>query len=496
MDRWRITAKRSGKALWGDTPFVLTLEGHHGEVVHAANAPARALGMASDARLVDMRAICPNLRAEPADPRGDHEALKKLVFWARRWCPWSAIDGEDGFVLDTTGADHLLGGETAMLADMEARLAVTGLSVRLAIAPTWGAAWALTRYGRNGHEICGPGEIAVRLAPLPVSSLRLDDKTLLLLRRLGLKTVGMLAVVPRLSLARRFSRSELQANPLLRLDQAMGDMAEPISGPRKAPRFLAVSRLLEPIQDPTPYLPALSEDVCAKLDTEGWGARRLRLRIYRTDGEVRVLDTATSSPNRDADHLVRLFDGKLERLDPGFGFDLLTLEATVAEPLGVAQQRLDEPAQEEVHLSSLIDRLTARFGMGAVTWPRAMESHIPERAQSRATALGSNPDPLACAPHIRPLRLLDPPEPVGVLYAVPEGPPAQFVWRRQVHRIARHQGPERIAPEWWRARSGTRLRDYYCVEDQGGKRFWLYREGLPDDGRGGDPHWYLHGMFA
>ncbi len=488
--------KRSGKALWDDIPFVLTREGHHGEVVHAANAPARALGMARDARLVDMRALCPDLRAQPADPRGDHEALKKLVFWARRWCPWSAIDGEDGFVLDTTGADHLWGGEVAMLADMEARLSVTGLSVRLAIAPTWGAAWALARYGQHDHEVCDSDDIAARLAPLPVSALRLDHKTLLLLRRLGLKTIGMLAGVPRLSLARRFSRAELQANPLLRLDQVTGDMAEPISGPKEAPRFLAVSRLLEPIQDPTSYLPALSEDVCAKLDAQGWGARRLCLRIYRTDGEVRVLNTATSSPSRDAGHLVRLFDGKLERLDPGFGFDLVTLEASVAEPMGVAQPRLDEPAQEDVHLSRLLDRLTARFGMGAVTWPRARESHIPERAQGHVTALGNNPDPIAQAPRTRPLRLLDPPEPVGVLYAVPEGPPAQFVWRRQVHRIARHQGPERIAPEWWRTRSGTRLRDYYCVEDDSGRRFWLYREGLPDDGRGGDPYWYLHGMFA
>lgn len=496
MDRWRITRKRSAKALWDDTPFVLTREGHHGEVIHAVNAPARALGMARDARLVDMRALCPNLRAQPADPKGDHEALEKLVFWARRWCPWSAIDGEDGFVLDTTGADHLFGGETAMLADMEARLSAIGLSVRLAIAPTWGAAWALARYGRNDHEICSPGDLAQRLAPLPVSALRLDDKTLLLLRRLGLKTIGMLADVPRLSLARRFSRAQLQANPLLRLDQAMGDMAEPISGPREAPRFLATAGLLEPVQDPTPYLPTLSQDVCTKLDAQGWGARRVCLRIYRTDGEVRILEAATSSPSRDTDHLVRLFDGNLERLDPGFGFDLITLEAVVAEPLSVAQPSLDAPAQEEVHLSRLIDRLSARFGTGVIAWPTPRDSHIPERAQGPVSALGNNPKSLAGVPRTRPLRLLDPPEPVGVLYAVPEGPPAQFVWRRQVHRIARHQGPERIAPEWWRARSGTRLRDYYCVEDKSGRRFWLYREGLPDDGWGGDPHWYLHGMFA
>ena len=60
----------------------------------------------------------------------------------------------------------------------------------------------------------------------------------------------------------------------------------------------------------------------------------------------------------------------------------------------------------------------------------------------------------------------------------------------------RYAGPERIAPEWWCDRPGTRLRDYFKVEDQSGQRIWLYREGLHEDGRGGDPRWFVHGMFA
>ena len=96
----------------------------------------------------------------------------------------------------------------------------------------------------------------------------------------------------------------------------------------------------------------------------------------------------------------------------------------------------------------------------------------------------------------RPLRLLDHAEEIRVLYAVPEGPPAQFIWRRLTHRTTRYAGPERIAPEWWQDQPGTRLRDYFKVEDEAGRRYWLYREGLHDDRRGGDPRWFLHGMFA
>ena len=41
-----------------------------------------------------------------------------------------------------------------------------------------------------------------------------------------------------------------------------------------------------------------------------------------------------------------------------------------------------------------------------------------------------------------------------------------------------------------------RARDYYRIEDTDGRRFWLFRQGLYDDGRGGAPRWFMHGLFA
>jgi protein ImuB len=70
------------------------------------------------------------------------------------------------------------------------------------------------------------------------------------------------------------------------------------------------------------------------------------------------------------------------------------------------------------------------------------------------------------------------------------------VWRRAVHEIARAEGPERIAPEWWRQPSTSRLRDYYKVEDATGRRYWIYREGVVGDERGGAPAWFIHGLFG
>ncbi len=495
MERWQRMAERQGNAPQDDLPLVLAREGHHGPVIHAANRVSRNMGITVGARVVDMRAICPELQVAFADQGGDLAALGRLVLWARRWCPWTVSDGQNGLILDTTGSAHLFGGEAAMLIEMETQLSLLGLTSQLAVAPTWGAAWALARFGPV-RSVCTADEISLKLGNLPVAGLRLDGDTLLLLQRLGLKTIEAVMNVPRLSLTRRFVKATLTSNPLMRLDQAFGKLAEPVASVDAKPRFSVQSRLAEPIFDPTPHLPQLCEDLCDTLQHEGMGCRRLHLTVYRTDGDVSHVDVATSASTRDPAHLHSLFRDKVERINPGFGFDLITLAAGDVEPMRTVQKRLDGSADDDLHLTLLVDRLTAKFGTRAVSRPILRESHVPERAEGRVAALANPMQATTAMTKERPIRLLDPPEEIRVLYAVPEGPPAQFIWRRQTHRVTRYTGPERIAPEWWKDRPGTRLRDYFKIEDQTGRRIWLYREGLHEDGRGGDPRWFVHGMFA
>ena len=491
MERWHKTQDRAGNAPPDNLPQVLVIDGAQGPMVHAANRAAFLAGITLGARLVDMRALCPHLHLDYADPVGDLAALDRLALWARRWCPWTAVDGQ-GLVLDTTGSDHLWGGETAMLADIEARLSLLGVSAQLALAPTWGAAWAQARFG-------GVRSICADPAALPVAALRLDGETVLLLHRLGLKTIGALAAVPRLSLARRFSRAALGQNPLLRLDQVTGHLGEPLAPPAAPPVFRAYAQLPEPIFDPTHHLPGLCADLCARLTAAGMGARRLALTVYRTDGEVASVDVAMALPSHDAHHLAFLFRDRLEQINPGYGFDAVSLQAVITEPVAAVQTNLAGGRDAALDLAHLIDRLTVRFGAAALSRSVPRASHIPERAEARAPPMAAAKPKAPDMPALlaeRPLRLLDHAEEIRVLYAVPEGPPAQFSWRKLTHRTVRYQGPERIAPEWWQDQPGTRLRDYFKVEDDHGRRFWMYREGLHDDGRGGDPRWFLHGIFA
>ena len=141
-----------------------------------------------------MRALGPGLFVEQADIGGEGNSLVQLMLWARRWCPWTAVDGTAGIVMDTTGSDHLWGGEAAMLRDIEERLAKLGFSCRLGTALTHGAAWALSRLGAP-REICASENLAARMAPLPVRALRLNPEAVLVLERLGLKWSYPLKVV-------------------------------------------------------------------------------------------------------------------------------------------------------------------------------------------------------------------------------------------------------------------------------------------------------------
>jgi protein ImuB len=495
MDRWRRIAAQHRTLPGDEVPVVLARQGTHGPVIHAAGAAAQARGIAAGARVVDVQAIHPDLHVEPAEPEAEIVLLDRVAEWARRWCPWTVRDGADGILLDVTGAAHLFGGEAALLRDIATRFRMQGLGARLALAPTRGASRMLARFAPAG-TVCGPQDLADALAPLPVAALALEEEVERLLQRLGLKTLGALMGVPRVALMRRFDRIEAGRNPVVLLDRALGRAGDPLNAPAEAPRWLARARLAEPVIDPVPHLDALADDLCAQLAVAEQGARRLRLTIYRVDGEWRAREVATAAPSRDPAHLLRLLRGKIEGIDPGFGFDLLTLEALRAEPLALHQDRLDGERATAGDVAALLDRLSARLGPERITWPAWRESHLPERVEGGVPALGGFAEAPPPPVRERPLRLLDPPEEIAVLYAVPEGPPARFRWRRVAYLTTRHAGPERIAPEWWRDRPGTRLRDYYKVEVRDGRRFWLYREGILGDGRGGDPRWFLHGVFG
>ena len=482
--------------------------------IAAACPDALALGLRPGMAITQARAQVKGIDIRPADPEADQAELQRLAMHAaRRWCPVVALDGTDGLLLDLTGTAHLFGGEARMARRILRFLARAGFTARIAVADTVGAAHALARHTPGG--ICPPGQQARALADLPVAALRIEEHGVELLKRLGVERIGALSAMPRAPLVRRFGK-ELA----LRLDQALGHLPEPLD-PVVPPEPIAVAqRFAEPIASPEAiahWLGELVPKLAEALAQAGLGARRIELVADRVDGVPQRIVIGLARPNRDPAHLLRLLTRRIEAIEPGYGIDVMTLHLRRAEPLGPepVTERLDEEAAPDLAL--LVDTLATRIGLRRLWRARPVESDVPERSVARMAVLDPPARPGARIKQDdvrqldrkgeapvwhpewpRPARLLKRPERVDdVIALLPDQPPRRFTWRGQTHRVVRADGPERIHGEWWRRMAETHsVRDYFQVEDDCGRRYWLFRSGDGERAVTGDLGWYLHGVFG
>jgi len=412
--------------------------------------------------------------------------LATLAEWCLRYAPLAATDPPDGLWIDVTGSTHLHGGETRLLRDLVRRLNVPAYA---AVADTPAVAHAVARFGGGG--VVPP--CAAVMADFPIEALRLPADVLASLRLMGFERVGSLAAAARAPLVRRFGRVLA-----LRLDQAAGTVFEPIVP--VVPSTLIQARLtfIEPLLTADAFsavIVRLVGMVCGDLERAGLGARRLDLLFERVDGSVQAIRVGTARPGRDARHLGRMLDERLERVDPGLGVEAMRLVVAAADPLGCVQTASPLVEEGSLDIAPLVDRLVNRLIEARVYRIAPVESDVPERSVRRAPALaraaGGWPADLP-----RPVRLLDPPQPIDAMSLLPDHPPVAFTWRRVRHHVRRADGPERIAGEWWkRDREWASVRDYFRVEDEDGRRFWLFRCGNGSDVKTGDMRWFLHGVF-
>ena len=476
-----------------DTPLVTASHDGRRRVLAAVDVTAFRLGLHPGMAVAQAQSLVPGLVIHAAALDDDAAALRRLAGWCLRYAPLVAPDPPDGVFIDVTGAAHLLGGESAVLHDVLGRLLAQNIGGRTAIADTPGAAHAAARFGSRDAMVIPVGGIATALADFPVAALRLDATPL---RRLGIERVGQITAMPRAPLVRRFGQ-----HIATRLDQALGAVFEPIVPVFPPELIQARLTFIEPLLTAEAFssvIGRLMRAVCTDLEETGQGARRLDLLFERVDGSVQTLRVGSARPSRDARHLARMFDERLERVDPGLGVEAMRLTVPHIDALAYAQTavRLRDTDAREVDIAPLIDRLANRLGAARVYRVAPVESDVPERSVRRMPPIGST-DPGSWPANLpRPVRLLDPPQRVEAMALLPDHPPLAFVWRRVRHRVRHADGPERIAGEWWKRDGEMRsVRDYFQVEDEIGRRFWLFRRGDGQDGQTGDMSWYLHGFF-
>lgn len=475
MSLWfpRLASDRVLRTRPVDGPFALTLTENNANRLYCLNDAAERQGLYRGMSFSDARAFCPDLVSLPARPDLDRRFLASLRRWATRWCPWVGIEDRDGLVLNITGSAHLFGGEAAMVRDMRRRFPRAGMTVRIGLGHTRGAAWARAHYGQGAA-----------LADLPVAALRLDADTATRLARMGLRTIGQLSATPRAPLARRFG-----AGLLVRLDQALGDQPEQIDPVQEPPHYGVRLTLPEPIGLESDVMAAagrLLDRLCDKLRDQQAGARGLVLTVRRVDSHAQDVELRLARPMRDPARILPLFQRGVAKVDAGFGIDQIRLEAVQVEPLP-AEQITQAGRRDPGRLDDLITRIGTRVGLENVQRFLPADSHIPERSFTIAPAAHAQPQGGWVSQNPRPARIF-PPEPIK---ATGNRPPERFRWRRMALTTGRATGPERIAPEWWlddpNWRSG--IRDYWRIETREGRRLWMFY--TPQN-----PGWFVQGEFA
>lgn len=470
------------------SPFVLRTPVHGKMVVTSANANALAQGVIVGMPLADARAIVPGIQVQddPHDLPG--KLLRKLAVWSIRFSPVVAVDLPNGLLIDATGCSNLWGGEERYVQFISKKLSERGYDVRLSMADTIGVAWAVARYGKAG--VVAPGRDLQAILSLPPESLRIDPEVAGRLHKLGLHKLSDFLSMPRHSLRRRFGPDFIQ-----RIEQALGQQLEILEPVIPTEPFEVRVPSMEPIVTGPGIQIALEKlvhELCELLSKSQVGLRKAIFKCFRVDGNIQELTIGTSRPTHHAKHILKLFESKLEQVEPGLGLDLFVLCAPVVEEHVPQQEEMwnDRQHIDEAGVSELVDRLATRLGSGAIQKYLPAEHYWPERSYTVATSLSDKPS-VEWRGKSRPLYLFTQPERIEVTAPIPDYPPMLFRYRGQIHKISKADGPERIEQEWWLQQG--QHRDYYQVEDEEGNRYWLFRLGHYHDK---SYQWFLHGIFG
>jgi protein ImuB len=503
LPNWPLQRLTAQTELNGRVVLLYEARSNGGLKIVACSRSAASAGVRIDMPLAEAVALVEgNCRfpivIELHDPIADRQSLEGLALWCQQFSPIISLEDAprpESLLLDLTGIGQLFGGETALLNRIRHAFAERHLTVRVTLADTIGAAWALAHYPGDGN-----------LQSLPIAALRLPAEIIAYLEELGIDRIEQLVQLPRETLLSRFG-SEL----LLRLDQATGILPEAIIAHKPPPEF-EVEWLLEYATDRQEMIDFVLEMLVTRL-AEQLAARcegivRLECRFDLQSEKPLCFSVGLYRASAAPKHLLGLIQLQLEKTRLRAAISAIRLTALAIGPLAIEQQGLfteDRDRASPRHLATFVDRLASRLGREAVLQPKLLSDAQPEYACQYLPLAGwgresisrkktsyqrrrlreTDSRPLGASLPLRPLQLVAP-VPLQVMAIVPEGPPIRFRAAGSEQRVVNVWGPERIETGWWRKR-GVR-RDYYRVETHTGQRFWLFR-------RLSDERWFCHGVF-
>jgi protein ImuB len=460
------------------------------------------------------QALCPDAYVEPFDPLRDIEALYALARWCLRFSPLvgldhelisargsSSLEGLDashyGITIDLTGTERLHGDLQRCAHFIHS---IFKGKARIALTPTIGASWALSRYMRteNPSAILSFAEIPTALENLPLHALRVDDACVQHLKDVGIRHIGNLLTLPRHTLGQRYGKKLLY-----RLEQALGEIEERLLT-IEAPREFETARTFEPPlvtrRSIVMVIQHLFQSLMSELRAHKKAAKYFQLTILDTTNRAVRKELSLATATSDQSHLSSIVEPIIDTLQ-FFGevrevrIAAHQIEATTSEQSSFSPSEQRYPTEKEKQ--ELMNNFCVRIGKDRVTFAKLSQSYIPERSFSYRSALSSSEDSHVGEQIVpynlneRPSILFPSPELISTIAMLPDKPPSYINWRGKRFSITAGIGPERIAPEWWRLnlqKDRFAERDYFKIQDEIGRWLWVYRDRQSLE-------WFLHGMW-
>lgn len=477
---------------------VLTEAGKRGVRVRYASGAARRRGIRPGLPLSEAQALVgpqEGLCIQPLEPDTEREALVAVALGWTAYSDWLGLEEEpcpECVGLEVAGTAMHWGGEQELAAHLQAAVLRQGWKVRIAVADTWGQAWAAAHFLASGRAplIVPPRSLAA-LSALPIEGVRLPAADQGKLRRVGVTTLQQLLALQRPVLA-----SRLSAAALVRWEQFLGERPERLAPCRSAERYRRARHWEEPLaaEGVLPAAGHLLEELLAPLQRRRLGTRRVVFRFFLERGQTHEVPVRLCRACAEARLIAGLLPLHLERLAWPAGVVGIEVEAYEVGglPLVPREWGWKSPRPQWQGLEELWNQLSGRLGAQAVCWASLVPDPVPERAVRWTAVVEASPEaeeairaryPLALWPADRPTGLLARPRRVEVL-AGPEGTPRAVGWQGQWWQVACWRGPERIEAEGW---TGAPVcRDYYHVQTAEGRWLWLFYQ--PQDGR-----WFWQG---
>ncbi|MDT8903022.1 DNA polymerase IV [Anaeroselena agilis] len=381
MQRWIIhvdmdaffaaVEQRDDPALRG-RPVVVGGVGPRG-VVSTASYEARRFGVHSAMPMSEARRLCPHAVFMPGDHRKYTRVAGEIRAILAAFSPLVEPLSLDEAFLDASGMEWLYKDPKDIAAAIKAKIRdELALTASAGVAPNKFLAKLASDWGKpDGLVVVRHDEIAAFLRAMPVSRLwGAGEKTVALLKGIGINTIGQLADADEVILRRHFGQ---QAGEMRRLARGEDDRpVVPEHEPKSIGNEVTFDEDLRSRDDIGTCLLALSQKVGRRLRQAGYAGRTVTVKIrfgsFRTITRSRTLGEATLL----GDTIYETAQAIMADIELAEGVRLLGVTLSNLQVYGSQTSLFATDDDKKLKASVAVDHLKDKFGEGAITRGRLM----------------------------------------------------------------------------------------------------------------------------